>query len=81
MPTAVNIQGEKSEKDGATDDAAAVNDGGESPVEHPAEGMQRGVQAKSRFGKAGAPNFRLNSARSEATIRALFVAGHDSVEP
>jgi hypothetical protein len=43
-PAAVNIQGEKSEKDAATDDAAAVNDGGESPVEHPAEGMQRGVQ-------------------------------------
>lgn len=42
--TAVNIQGEKSEKDAATDDAAALNYGGESPAKHPAEGMQRGVQ-------------------------------------
>lgn len=41
---AVDIGGKKTEKDAVTDDAAVVNDGGESPAEHPAEDMQRGVQ-------------------------------------
>ncbi|EAQ85457.1 hypothetical protein CHGG_09471 [Chaetomium globosum CBS 148.51] len=41
---AVDVGGEKTEKDAVTDDAAVVNDGGESPAEHPAEDMQRGVQ-------------------------------------
>jgi len=40
-PAVVDVGSEKNEKDAATDDAAAVNDGGESP---PAEDMQRGVQ-------------------------------------
>lgn len=39
----VDTPGEKTEKYPATDDAAAVTDG-DSPVEHPDQAMQRGVQ-------------------------------------
>jgi hypothetical protein len=40
-PAVAEVGSEKNEKDAATDDAAAVHDGGESP---PAEDLQRGVQ-------------------------------------
>ncbi|KAK4244829.1 general substrate transporter [Corynascus novoguineensis] len=45
-PAVVDAHSERTDKDGVTDDAAAVNDGrdGRSEPDHPADNLQRGVQ-------------------------------------